>query len=536
MAKKSGKRKAKKAAQTQSKMTKAVFLTGRPNREKYNRLKMIQDSYMEMVNRYTRQLSEDPRCLLFLMTNDKKNGEFRKIEKEYRRKGEYAALSIAAFDEAAEKLYNRETDIRMEVHEIEGSLLSKNALLYHGCLTGVSKDKLSSRMKSMAEESKRSKDWYLDAAAYLDELSEDQFQDTVGEIVFLDGMIRPGKKIPEFKNPHAQILSTFGRVKASSLKDHPYVYVLSEYGNKGQTMSIPLSCTRDADRRMKQYQYASCTTFTVNEKGVLKVTVAFEKKIHLSETYDAVVGVDVGIRDMLHTSEGQPIGTMDDILNYYKNTVEPSTGGKLDLLNKKKKLKKYYRKHPDLPDKVKQQIRAKMDRLDQMYRKEQASRHKQNHYHNMLDKRIKDVVDKYISGINKDTLTVLELLDIKEFKKGKKSNSKLSGFARAQLTDTLIEKLNWRGYHFVQVEPAYTSQACPRCYNLDKANRNEKHFCCTVCGYKDDADHVGSVNIAARVTDEELAELCSSTPKKGERQAAIKMYYQRRHEEYKKVA
>ena len=131
---------------------------------------------------------------------------------------------------------------------------------------------------------------------------------------------------------------------------------------------------------------------------------------------------------------------------------------------------------------------------------------------------------------------MLELLDLKEFNESRKLNRNLSNFARGQLQKTLMESLNWHGYSFIEVEPAYTSQVCPICFNLDSKNRDEKdkkNFTCTCCGYHDDADHVGSLNIEARATDVFIAKICE-THHGNARQAEIKKYYKAKHEDYLK--
>ena len=71
-----------------------------------------------------------------------------------------------------------------------------------------------------------------------------------------------------------------------------------------------------------------------------------------------------------------------------------------------------------------------------------------------------------------------------------------------------MQTLNWKGFDFVEVVPDYTSQVCPECSNLDKANRNGKSFLCTCCGYKGDADHTAGINIKARYLDKNLSKIC----------------------------
>lgn len=48
-----------------------------------------------------------------------------------------------------------------------------------------------------------------------------------------------------------------------------------------------------------------------------------------------------------------------------------------------------------------------------------------------------------------------------------------------------------------KVNPAYTSQTCPKCGHTEKSNRNKKMhlFCCKNCGYKSNDDRIGAMNL-----------------------------------------
>ena len=83
------------------------------------------------------------------------------------------------------------------------------------------------------------------------------------------------------------------------------------------------------------------------------------------------------------------------------------------------------------------------------------------------------------------------------------------------------------------MEPDFTSQVCPVCSNLNAENRHSKGFCCTSCGYHDDADHVGAVNIRNRAGDKEILELCREHQYSHKNlQNAIRIVYEKRHIAY----
>ncbi|MCH3987830.1 MAG: transposase [Lachnospiraceae bacterium] len=65
------------------------------------------------------------------------------------------------------------------------------------------------------------------------------------------------------------------------------------------------------------------------------------------------------------------------------------------------------------------------------------------------------------------------------------------------LEQKLIYKAKQNQSDVIKVDPRYTSQCCPVCGHIEKANRNKKiHlFCCKNCGYKSNDDRIGAMNL-----------------------------------------
>ena len=60
-------------------------------------------------------------------------------------------------------------------------------------------------------------------------------------------------------------------------------------------------------------------------------------------------------------------------------------------------------------------------------------------------------------------------------------------------------KLAWKGAHLIAVPPHHTSQTCPACGHVSAQNRQtQAGFACMVCGYENNADLVGAINILSR--------------------------------------
>lgn len=84
--------------------------------------------------------------------------------------------------------------------------------------------------------------------------------------------------------------------------------------------------------------------------------------------------------------------------------------------------------------------------------------------------------------------------------KNKTANRKINNnFPFALFQYHLAYKLRKRGIDFVKVDPAYTSQECSVCHNIDKASRKtQTRFVCTACESALNAENNASVNILAR--------------------------------------
>ena len=108
----------------------------------------------------------------------------------------------------------------------------------------------------------------------------------------------------------------------------------------------------------------------------------------------------------------------------------------------------------------------------------------------------------------------------------------MNAYLYASQLGHIPDQLAWaaakRGMAAHTVNPAYSSQECPRCHFVSRANRpDQKTFRCVVCGYQDHADHKAALTLAARWGDHALA-ACKT-------KEAVKALLLRRHERWKQV-
>lgn len=533
---------AKKKKVSSDTHTRSVFLYGQPNVEKRRILEKLQEDYTDAVNSYISILHDRKDCLLQLLKNDKKDSLLRKLEKEYRVKTLASAYSQNAFDEAVTLLYNRLDNIRKDViAATEGSVFAVSVLLFHAVLTEQSREEMCDTLIRIRDsyKDKNKIQHYNNLCDTVKTMDEKKFRDSISEVTMFYHIISDEYRIPAVEKAHVKMDTRLCCLERAEDVKTSHVLAVTIPGSKGKRLEIPVQASRDALRRMAQYKVSGSMRYTITAGGFLQLTCSFEKKTQTPEEHSKVIGVDVGITDAFHTSDGQAIGSFQPAIDFYQKEVELSFGKLSTLRNRKQQLHRFLKKHKAvLPEDVIRNLRKRMDHLEKAIRQAKAPYRKKRHYHQLIEQTIRSAVDTYIKSLHGDKtiLTAMELLDIKEFNKSRKVNGMLSVFSRGKLTEKLMEELSWHGFPFVQVEPAYTSQTCLVCGCLDKANRNGKVFYCTCCGHTDDADHVGSINIKARAEDKEIHAICKQYPySKKKRQAAIQTLQAERNTEWKKV-
>ena len=527
----------KKTTEYQTSMTKAVFLFGSPNVGKLELLKKIQLYYTDLVNKDIEILSDRSDLTMELVKNDKKAPVVRALEKSIRPAGVNSAFCQNAFDCAFTKLANRLDTIRIDMYAENQTPFTRSKVLYVMSITGQSQEEIAAAMDDLAAKAKKEENraFYQKQAADLRGMTADEFLFAQKE--FTDSYLSHclSFAVPHVGREQVSLDSRLMRLEVSTDTTYPYVIRVTNPFVKGKRIAVPIRCSRDGLRRMKQYKVSQTVRYTLWGKDKISIQASFEKKLQAPNP-QKYVGVDTGMRDCFYCSDGRSIGTMEKVIAYYKNVVEPSFAGLSDLRNKKAKILHFLRKHPNLPKEIRIKLLRKVDRLEKMIRTANLPYRKKRRYYAWLSEEVSTDVRKYLEKTDRDTLTVLERLDIKEFRKSRKLNGELSVFARGLLQEKLMSELNWHGMAFLEVEPDYSSQTCPVCGHIDSKSRNGKQFHCTLCGHTDDADHSASVVLKNRATDREFLDACEQHKydHKG-RQAAIRAIGKRRSDEWTKA-
>jgi IS605 OrfB family transposase len=162
-----------------------------------------------------------------------------------------------------------------------------------------------------------------------------------------------------------------------------------------------------------------------------------------------VVGVDVGYKKLIATSDGKIIGS--DMLGIYEQIV-----------------------------------RKKKNSMAQ--RKVIASRD--------------EALNSYVKELFLGDFDELVVEDLKDVKKGKKywnsAKSQMPHWVYAKLIKRIEMTCEVKGISLVKVSPAYTSQTCSECGSVNEKSRKGEDFKCIDCGMEMDADLNAAINIRNR--------------------------------------
>ena len=199
-------------------------------------------------------------------------------------------------------------------------------------------------------------------------------------------------------------------------------------------------------------------------------------------TATTAIGIDLGIARFATFSDGSYLAT----LNSFKT--------------QQAKLAKYQRRM------------AHKQKFSHNWKKAKAKVQK---IHTQIANARRDFLHKATTTISQNHAVVfVEDLQVRNMSKSAKGNSEQhgkqvkqkSGLNRSILDQGWAEfrrqleyKADWNGGFVMAVPPQYTSQTCPCCGHVSKDNRQtQAKFECVECGFEENADLVGAINILAR--------------------------------------
>jgi len=218
------------------------------------------------------------------------------------------------------------------------------------------------------------------------------------------------------------------------------------------------------------------SVITIRKDGIIFLNIAIDKEIQETSflNKDGVVGVDLGMNFVAVTTDTH-------------GKTEFYGGGNV----------KYQRW---LHAKHRQEAQSKGTRASKRFlqlisKREQRFVTEQNHII------AKDIVAKAKARFISPIIAMEDLKGIRQQTYiGKTHRSRINKWAFYQLQQCIEYKALDQEIPIVYIDPAYTSQTCPKCGYKHKSNRNHKlhAFKCKNCGYQSNDDRAASINIRDR--------------------------------------
>ena len=219
----------------------------------------------------------------------------------------------------------------------------------------------------------------------------------------------------------------------------------------------------------------------IKRKGNYYLNISVTKEFEVSEMDDriTIIGVDLGINNIA-------------VASITEGSIKRFKGG--EIKNKKRQF-----------ERTRSSLQAKGTRSSRKVLRNVSGRERRfmadvNHQVS------KDLVS-WASALEKPVIALEDLRGIRKrvgTRKNKKSNRGSRRFINKwsyyQLRTFIEYKANELGIPVIYIDPAYTSQTCPRCGHVAKENRDGERFTCVACKYNNNADIVGSFNIRTKAT------------------------------------
>ena len=130
------------------------------------------------------------------------------------------------------------------------------------------------------------------------------------------------------------------------------------------------------------------------------------------------------------------------------------------------------------------------NRVSDVYKMEDKIANFRNTVNHRYSKMLIDYALKHMYG-------TIQMEDLSGIKKETGFPKFLQHWTYYDLQQKIEAKAKEHGINCIKVDPAFTSQRCSKCGNIDSGNRpSQAVFCCTKCGYKTNADFNASQNLS----------------------------------------
>lgn len=278
---------------------------------------------------------------------------------------------------------------------------------------------------------------------------------------------RPDTGYPKYKNK-----DTFNSIEFQEIKRGVNGFVLPVIGEvKHYKDRLPNGQLRNAEIIRESSGYYLCVTFI--DTPEIKQPVNPD-----------IVGVDMGVARLATLSNGEYYDNLKLTKQYEKQLARLQRS----LARKKRHSSRYKQ--------VKKEITALHSKI---------SRIRNDYQHKVTTDIVRNYAGVVVEDLKLKNMTKSAKGTIDQPGKNVKAKSGLNKSILDSAPGMFLLKLKYKAEDqqrlYSAVNPAYTSQTCPECGHVDKANRvTQSKFECVSCGYSGNADHVAAINILRRGT------------------------------------
>jgi IS605 OrfB family transposase len=271
---------------------------------------------------------------------------------------------------------------------------------------------------------------------------------------------------------------------------------------RGERIAIPLKGEGDIKGNIRVVLFP--------ETRSVEIHVTFDLNAPVKNS-DQVVALDVNLTDVFVDDQGKVYGPE------FKEFARQEAEGLHRKGRKRNKLQALAKKY----DKQGKKKKARNIRKYNLGSKKRQALKRQAKMttENLINRAINEML-----RLRQPKIIITENLDFRGKAQSKEMSRRVSNWRRQTLKERFEHKASRAGCERKQINPAYTSQTCPECSYLEKANRKGDMFQCLKCGHRGHTGQIAAQNQKGRYFDPRIT---LNTPREVVRRMLLEDYQAR---------